>query len=200
MFTGIVEAVGTVQQIDEAGSNKQFWIESPLSQRFKIEQSVSHSGACLTVDAIGEGLHRVTAIAETLSKTDLDNWQVGTVINIERCLPINGRLDGHLVQGHVDTTAVCTALSALEGSWNYRFHFDAKYAHLVIEKGSICINGISLTCFNLGRDTVEVAVIPYTYQHTNMAHVTEGSLVNVEFDLLGKYMARWKQVVGNRAE
>ncbi|TAD84477.1 MAG: riboflavin synthase [Bacteroidetes bacterium] len=194
MFTGIVEALGTVQSIDTQGDNHLFWIKSNLAEHVKVDQSVSHSGVCLTVDALQQGMHRVTAIAETLSKTNLGKWQPGTVINLERCVPVNGRLDGHLVQGHVDALAQCTRVVDANGSWTYTFEFDKQYGHLVIEKGSVCLNGISLTCFNLTPNSLEVAIIPYTYTHTNLCHVEAGSTVNIEFDILGKYLARWKQL------
>jgi riboflavin synthase len=194
MFTGIVEALGTVQHVELQGSNRQFWIASPLAPELKVDQSVSHSGVCLTVDALENGLHRATAIAETLSKTNLSQWQTGTLVNLERCLPLNGRLDGHLVQGHVDAIAYCTAVVEANGSWIYAFEFDAQHAHLLIEKGSVCLNGISLTCFNLTRNSLQVAIIPYTYAHTNLSLVSAGSAVNIEFDVLGKYMARWQQL------
>ena len=194
MFTGIVEAMGQVQSIENVGTNKSFWVNSPLRSDLKIDQSVSHSGVCLTVDALGESCHRVTAIAETLGKTNLGDWRMGTAINLERCLPVNGRLDGHMVQGHVDAVAHCLSVAETGGSWLYAFGFDEKFAHLVIEKGSICLNGISLTCFNVGRNTLQVAIIPYTYEHTNLRDISTGDVVNVEFDILGKYMARWREL------
>jgi riboflavin synthase len=194
MFTGIVEAFGRITDVHTSGTNKRFWIESPISHELKIDQSVSHSGACLTVDALQDGLHRVTAIQETLQKTNLDSWQVGTLVNLERCLPLNGRLDGHLVQGHVDTTAHCLQVEDQAGSWLYRFQFPEQFAPLLIEKGSICLNGISLTVFNVGRDAFSLAIIPYTYEHTNIQQVQPGSKVNIEFDMVGKYITRMAQL------
>jgi riboflavin synthase len=194
MFTGIVEEMGKILRIEPQGSNKSFWVESTLSQQFKIDQSVSHSGVCLTVDALAEGCHRVTAIAETLQKTILNTWETGSLINLERCLPVNGRLDGHLVQGHVDSVAECLSVEDQGGSWLYTFSFPGHFAHLVIEKGSVCLNGISLTAFNVTRNTLQVAIIPYTYEHTNIGTVTPGIIVNVEFDILGKYMSRWREL------
>ena len=190
MFTGIIESLGTVRSIESTGSNKTFWIQSPLSTELKIDQSISHNGACLTVEEVKDDTHRVTAIEETLQKTNLDSWQPGTLVNLERCLLMNGRLDGHIVQGHVDTTATCLKRHELKGSWEFRFEFPRKFGHLVIEKGSICLNGTSLTIFNVKRDRFDVAIIPYTFQHTNIQSVTPGSSVNLEFDLIGKYVSR----------
>ena len=190
MFTGIIETMGTVIAAEQQGSNAVFWIQSNISDELKIDQSVSHSGICLTVDQLQAGAHRVTAIAETLSKTNAGNWKKGDLINIERCMPMNGRLDGHIVQGHVDATATCTEVKTLAGSWEYRFQFSSQFAALMIEKGSVCLNGISLTAFNVTNDQFTVAIIPYTYSHTNIQQVQEGSLVNIEFDIIGKYIQR----------
>lgn len=194
MFTGIVEATGLVTGVEIQGSNHLFWIESALSDQLKVDQSVSHSGVCLTVEAVEGNRHRVTAINETLQKTNIGQWQAGALVNIERCLPINGRLDGHMVQGHVDTVATCIEKKWQDGSWLYRFSFSERFAHLIIEKGSISLNGISLTIFDIGLQEFSVAIIPYTYEHTNIQQVEPGHLVNIEFDILGKYMARWKDV------
>lgn len=194
MFTGIIEATGTIATIETSGTNKTFWISSPISQELKIDQSVSHNGVCLTVEEVKDGAHRVTAIAETLEKTNLGKWNQSDSINIERCLMINGRLDGHMVQGHVDTTATCIKLTELNGSWEYSFHFSTQFAELLVEKGSIAINGISLTVFNVGKDHFSVAIIPYTYEHTNMQAVKEGTTVNLEFDIIGKYVLRNAQL------
>jgi len=190
MFTGIVETVGKIISTTQNGTNKTFWIESEISDQLKTDQSVSHSGVCLTVEAVTGKTHQVTAILETLEKTNLGDWQVDSLINLERCLPMNGRLDGHLVQGHVDTTASCTMVNEQEGSWLYRFQFAEKFAPLVIEKGSICLNGISLTVFNVGKDAFSVAIIPYTYGHTNIQQIVAGGKVNIEFDMVGKYIVR----------
>jgi len=190
MFTGIVEITGRVVAAERQGSNAVFWIQSNISDELKIDQSVSHSGICLTVDQLQRGAHRVTAIAETLSKTNAGDWKEGHLINLERCMPMNGRLDGHIVQGHVDATATCVAVKTLTGSWEYRFQFDKQFAALMIEKGSVCLNGISLTAFNVTGDEFTVAIIPYTYSHTNIQQVQEGSLVNIEFDIIGKYIQR----------
>jgi len=190
MFTGIIETKGTVKEVISSGSNKTFWIESPLSGEFKIDQSVSHSGVCLTVEEMNGHQHRVTAIEETLKKTDLSAWKAGTVVNIERCLMVNARLDGHFVQGHADTTGTCKKRQEKDGSWEFEFEFPKKFAELVIEKGSISVNGISLTAFNVKRKSFTVAIIPYTFEHTNISHVHPGDLVNLEFDIIGKYILR----------
>ena len=190
MFTGIIESTGTVEDIITSGTNKTFWISSPLSNDFKIDQSVSHDGVCLTVEEIKDGSHRVTAIEETLEKSNIGGWQVGNGVNIERCMTMNGRLDGHIVQGHVDTTAECIDRKDRNGSWEFRFRFPDPFAALVIEKGSISLNGISLTIFDVGRDEFSVAIIPYTFEHTNIKDVLPGSRVNLEFDIIGKYIFR----------
>lgn len=200
MFTGIIESLGKVISIETKGSNKTFWIESPVSQELKIDQSIAHNGVCLTVEEIavpgapGAAAHRVTAIEETLNKTNLNDWQPGHLVNLERCLEMNGRLDGHIVQGHADATAVCLERRELDGSWEFRFEFPASFSHLVIEKGSISLNGISLTIFNVSATAFDIAVIPYTFQHTNIRSVFPGSRVNLEFDLIGKYVTRFMRV------
>jgi len=190
MFTGIIETVGTVHSVETHGTNKTFWIQSPISHELKIDQSISHNGCCLTVEEIVNDLHRVTAIEETLEKTNLSQWKPGDLVNLERCLIMNGRLDGHIVQGHVDATAVCIDRKTLDGSWEYRFEFPKKFARLVIEKGSISLNGISLTIFNVKRSKFDIAVIPYTFEHTNIQSVNVSDKVNLEFDIIGKYIAR----------
>lgn len=194
MFTGIIESVGTVTAVETVGSNQIFWIESSISNNLKIDQSVSHSGVCLTVDALQPGQHRVTAIAETLSKTNLGTWQPGTNVNLERCLQMNGRLDGHVVQGHVDTTATCINRSNKNGSWEYRFEIPIQFASLIIEKGSICLNGISLTIFDLTETQFSVAIIPYTFENTNIKEIAADAHVNIEFDIFGKYLNRLKSL------
>ena len=194
MFTGIIEQTGVVLDVFDTGTNRSFLIGSGLSGQLKVDQSVSHSGVCLTVEKMEEGSHQVTAIAETLSKTNLGQWQKGSIVNLERCVPMNGRLDGHLVQGHVDATATCASVEDQNGSWLYTFQYPAQFAHLLIEKGSICVNGISLTAFDLDENRFSVAIIPYTYEHTNLKQVKPGDSVNLEFDMVGKYLARWKQL------
>jgi riboflavin synthase len=190
MFTGIIESLGRVNAIESKGTNKTFWIASPISHELKVDQSISHNGVCLTVEEQKDNLHRVTAIEETLEKSNLGHWQPGDLVNLERCLIMNGRLDGHIVQGHVDTTATCLDRKDLRGSWEYRFEFPRKFTKLVIEKGSICLNGISLTIFNVKKTRFDIAVIPYTFEHTNIQSVNPGSKVNLEFDMIGKYVAR----------
>lgn len=194
MFTGIIETTGILKDIISSGTNKTFWVVSPFSTELTIDQSVSHNGVCLTVEEIKDGAHKVTAIEETLLKTDLNNWKVESVINMERCLQMNGRLDGHIVQGHVDTVATCMTTIAKNGSWEYTFEFDKKFAALIIEKGSIAINGISLTIFSVKENSFTVAIIPYTYQHTNMQYLKTGDQVNIEFDMIGKYVIRFMEL------
>jgi riboflavin synthase len=190
MFTGIIECVASIVGITREGSNVHFEIEGPITGELKVDQSVAHNGVCLTVVQIAGKRYTVTAVAETLNKTNLGLWQAGDVVNIERSLRVGDRLDGHFVQGHVDCTATCTAAQALQGSWLYRFRFPQAFAALVIEKGSICINGVALTVFNVGTDEFTVTIIPYTYEHTNFSAVKEGTVVNIEFDVLGKYLLR----------
>jgi len=190
MFTGIIESLGTIVSQEQKGSNISFWVSSSISEELKIDQSVSHEGVCLTVDELSPGHHRVTAIAETLEKTNLKSWQTGTTVNLERCMLMNGRLDGHIVQGHVDCTASCIEATELDGSWEYRFRIPESLAHLVIEKGSVAINGTSLTCFAVDSNSFKVAIIPYTYTHTSIQQVKKGTPVNIEFDILGKYIER----------
>ncbi|RYY50847.1 MAG: riboflavin synthase [Chitinophagaceae bacterium] len=190
MFTGIIQSVGKIRSLEINGTNISFWVESELASQLKIDQSLSHNGVCLTVEAIEGQLYKVTAIAETLQKTNLGSLKAGSSVNLEPCMQLNGRLDGHIVQGHVDGTAVCTSLAAKGGSWEYRFQFDEKFASLVIEKGSITLNGISLTIFDVTLNEFSIAIIPYTFEHTNMNQVREGDIVNLEFDMIGKYVNR----------
>ena len=190
MFTGIIEATGTITHIATNGSNKTFEVESPISTELKIDQSISHNGVCLTVEKTSGNKHSLTAIEETLAKTNLNQWVVGSVVNLERCITLSARLDGHIVQGHVDTTATCTEIIEKDGSKEFSFEFDKKFGSLIIEKGSIAVNGISLTIFNVGDNNFTVAIIPYTLEHTNMQHLKKGDLVNIEFDMIGKYVNR----------
>jgi len=194
MFTGIIETTGIIHKIILSGTNRTFCVKSPISQELKVDQSVSHNGVCLTVEAINDGMHQLTAIEETLAKTNLGDWQEGDTVNIERCLQMNGRLDGHIVQGHVDTTGTCTVAIEKNGSWEYSFEIDKKFASLIIEKGSISLNGISLTIFNVKEDGFTVAIIPYTYTHTNMQFLKVGDKVNIEFDMIGKYVNRMESL------
>jgi len=190
MFTGIIETTGTIKAIESSGTNISFWVASSLSNELKVDQSLSHNGVCLTVEAIENDQHRVTAIAETLQKTNLGSLTVGSILNLERCMQMNGRLDGHIVQGHVDSTATCIEAIEKDGSWEYRFEIPVSFASLIIEKGSITINGTSLTLFDIGLNSFKVAIIPYTYHHTNISSVQVGSVVNIEFDMIGKYVNR----------
>lgn len=171
-------------------SNIHYFIESPISPDLKIDQSVSHNGVCLTVVGIEENTHQVTAIHETLEKSNLGKLKVGDIVNLERCVKVDGRLDGHIVQGHVDQTAVCTAVDPQEGSVVYTFEYDAALNNITVEKGSITVNGISLTVVNSGKNSFSVAIIPYTLDHTNLKTIELGSTVNLEFDILGKYVSK----------
>lgn len=191
MFTGIIESTGKIESITKEQKNAVIWISSLISDELKIDQSISHDGACLTVDELKPGQHRVTAVAETLAKTNLAMWRAGDAVNLERSMLMNGRLDGHIVQGHVDTTARCLSVEEQGGSWLYRFEFPPAFAKLVIEKGSICLNGISLTIFDISNNGFSVAVIPYTFNHTNLQFVSPGHIVNIEFDMIGKYVNRF---------
>ena len=190
MFTGIIENTGLIKEIITTGTNKSFWVASPLAGDLKVDQSLSHNGVCLTVEEINNGLHRVTAIEETILKTNVNTWAKDTVINLERCMQLNSRLDGHIVQGHVDCTAVCTEVKVKDGSWEYSFTFPQEFAALIIEKGSVCVNGVSLTAFNVSNNNFTVAIVPYTYNNTNIKNIVLNSVVNIEWDLLGKYILR----------
>ncbi len=193
MFTGIIETLGRVTDLQHDGGNLHITVSSSISSELKIDQSVAHNGVCLTVVALQDGVHTVTAIEETLNKTNIGQLKTGDLINLERCMQMNGRLDGHIVQGHVDQTAVCTAYKELDGSWEYTFEYDPTQGNVTVEKGSVCINGISLTVVNSQNNRFSVAIIPYTYEHTNLQQVREGSVVNLEFDIIGKYVARLLQ-------
>jgi riboflavin synthase len=190
MFTGIIETLGEVTAMDQQGSNVHFTIKSAISHELKIDQSVAHNGVCLTVVTLDQDSHTVTAIDETLQKTNLDNLKPGSKINLERCMQMNGRLDGHIVQGHVDQTAICVKRAELDGSWEYRFKYDASLGNVTVEKGSVCVNGISLTVVNSQDDEFSVFIIPYTYEFTNLQEVNTGDTVNLEFDIIGKYVAK----------
>ena len=186
MFTGIVESLGKVEEIIQDGSNVDFAISSPISHELKIDQSISHNGVCLTVTKVDDGKHWVTAIDETLKKSNLGNIEIGHQVNLERCMKVDGRFDGHIVQGHVDTIATVKEISDENGSW--LFTFKLAESGLVVEKGSICINGTSLTCFGVDKKSFSVAIIPYTFEHTNFNQLKVGSTVNIEFDIIGKYI------------
>jgi riboflavin synthase len=191
VFTGIIEQLGYVTNIQAQGTNKHFTITAPFTNELKIDQSVAHNGVCLTVVDIQHNQYTVTAIDETLQKTNLNKLEIGDVVNLERCMPANGRFDGHIVQGHVDGTATCLSVKDEDGSWLFSFKLvqpdDAKY---IVNKGSICINGISLTVVNCTDDTFSVAIIPYTYEHTNLHCIKPETSVNIEYDIVGKYIAK----------
>lgn len=190
MFTGIIETLGTVAEITAEGTNLHFTIQSAISNELKIDQSVAHNGVCLTVVSLTAETHTVTAIEETLEKSNMQHLKTGSKVNLERCMQMNGRLDGHIVQGHVDQTAVCIKRAELDGSWEYRFKYDAGNGNVTVEKGSVCINGISLTVVGSADDEFSVFIIPYTFEHTNLQEVYVGDTVNAEFDIVGKYVAR----------
>ena len=194
MFTGIIEATGHIKQIIASGTNKTFWIESPLSHQLKVDQSIAHNGVCLTVEAVQDNSHQVTAIQETLDKTALGSWKVGAVVNLEQSLLPSSRLDGHFVQGHVDTTGTCENIKDKDGSTEFTFSFPKKFAPLVIEKGSIALNGISLTIFDVKKHSFTVAIIPYTWEHTNLQYLKKEDKVNLEFDMVGKYILRREEL------
>lgn len=190
MFTGIIETLGAVKSIQREQSNIHFHIESEISNELKIDQSVSHNGVCLTVVDVQGNQHVVTAIDETLQKTNLGALNPGDIVNLERCTQANGRFDGHIVQGHVDQTAVCIERIDQNGSWLFTFQYDSSQNNITVEKGSITVNGISLTVVNSQNDRFSVAIIPYTIKHTNLQQVQVGTTVNIEFDIVGKYIAK----------
>jgi riboflavin synthase len=190
MFTGIIKNIGTITNITTSGSNKTFTIKSSLTPHLNIDESIAHNGVCLTVIAIENDTYQVTAIKETLDITTLGQWQLNDAVNLEQAMMLNARLDGHFVQGHVDTKAICKNILNENGSWLYTFEIDIAYKNLIIEKGSICINGTSLTCFNLTDTTFQVAIIPYTYEHTTIHLLKVNDSVNIEFDMIGKYLER----------
>ena len=190
MFTGIIEASGEVVDIRQEGTNVHFDIKSCISSQLKVDQSVAHSGTCLTVVRVEEDVHTVTAIDETLQKTNLGDWRKGTCVNLERCMVANGRFDGHIVQGHVDQVGRVKQVQEQDGSWLFDFEYDPASGNITVEKGSVCINGTSLTCFHSEKGTFRVAIIPYTYEHTNFNQLKVGDAVNLEFDIVGKYVKR----------
>ncbi len=190
MFTGIIETLARVEMIEREGTNHHICFSSAIAHELKIDQSVSHNGVCLTVTKVEQGLYWVTAIQETLQKSNLGNLNEGDVVNFERCMIANGRFDGHVVQGHVDQTGSCISISDQQGSWLFTFQYDPAQGNVTVEKGSICVNGVSLTCFNSKANEFTVAIIPYTYQHTNFHQIKTGDLVNLEFDIIGKYVKR----------
>ena|SRR5690606_17117950 len=190
MFTGIIETLGKVVRIERDRSNVHYYVQSSISPELKVDQSVSHNGVCLTVVGIQNDIHQVTAIEETLRKTNLGELQVGDQVNLERCTPANGRFDGHVVQGHVDQTAICIAKEDQNGSWLFTFQYTPEHQNITVEKGSITVNGISLTVVNSLDDRFSVAIIPYTLEHTNLQKLEVGHPVNIEFDIIGKYVSK----------
>ena len=190
MFTGIIECVGIIKNIEQENENFHFQIASNISAELKIDQSLAHNGVCLTVTSIENNMHQVTAIAETMHKTNLGTFKSGDSLNLERCMQMNGRIDGHIVQGHVDQTGKVTQIQSEDGSWRYTISYDPSIGNVTVEKGSICVNGISLTVVDSGDQYFSVAIIPYTYENTTMKHLKVGDTVNLEFDIIGKYVAR----------
>ncbi|MGY8944848.1 MAG: riboflavin synthase [Flavobacteriales bacterium] len=194
MFTGIIEAFGKVVTLEREMENLHITLESSLSKELKIDQSLAHNGVCLTVVKIVENNYTVTAIKETLDKSNMNELKVGDLVNLERAMKMNARLDGHIVQGHVDQVGYCSAVEFNEGSWEYSFEYDSKQKNITVEKGSITVNGVSLTVVNSGKNTFSVAIIPYTFEHTNFKAFKVGSKINLEFDLIGKYIAKLNRI------
>jgi len=190
MFTGIVEALGVLEKKEIQATNVDFWFSCSFTHELKIDQSLAHNGVCLTVVEIQGEQYRVTAIDETLKKTNLGDLKIGQEVNLERCLAAHGRFDGHIVQGHVDLTGMCTEIINQNGSWYFHFSYPMESKHLTVEKGSICVNGTSLTVVDSGQHTFSVAIIPYTYEHTVFHQIKEGERVNLEFDIVGKYLQK----------
>ncbi|MDX2135839.1 MAG: riboflavin synthase [Saprospiraceae bacterium] len=190
MFTGIIEALGEVTAVEREAENVHFTVRSPLAAELKIDQSVSHDGVCLTVVGLGADSHRVTAVAETLRRSHLGDWRPGSHINLERSLKLGDRLDGHMVQGHVDAVAECLAVEETGGSWRFDFRYPSDTGHVLVDKGSVCLNGVSLTVVQPQDNRFSVAIIPYTWEHTNFRDIRPGARVNIEFDVIGKYVAR----------
>jgi len=189
MFTGIIENLSEIKEIAKEGDNLSFSFSSTITKELKVDQSVSHNGICLTVVNIKDDIYTVTAIKETIMKSSIKEWEKGDLVNIERAMKLGDRLDGHMVQGHVDQTATCKKISEENGSWYFNFEYD-KSENLTIEKGSIAVNGVSLTVVNSHENTFSVAIIPYTYNHTNFKNISIGDLVNIEFDMIGKYISK----------
>lgn len=197
MFTGIIETTGRVVKTEKQGTNMRLLIKSSLATELKIDQSISHDGVCLTVTSVEEGAHWVTAIDETLKKSSLKNLSAGHLVNLERCMLNNGRFDGHIVQGHVDQTGIVRSIRDEQGSWLFEIEYDPSLDNITVEKGSIAVNGVSLTCFNSRDGCFTVAIIPYTFDHTNFFRLQKGDIVNLEFDIIGKYV---KKLIGARRD
>jgi riboflavin synthase len=190
MFTGIIETLGTIQEIKKEKDNIHITIDSSITSELKIDQSVAHNGICLTIVALKDTLYTVTAIDETIKKTNLSSWKTGDSVNLERAMKLGDRLDGHIVQGHVDQTGTCVVAQETNGSWLYTFEYDDTLNNITIEKGSITVNGVSLTVVNSKKNQFSVAIIPYTYEHTNFKSFEVGTKINLEFDVIGKYVSR----------
>ena len=190
MFTGIIETLGVIQEIKKTDDNLQITIQSSVTNELKIDQSVAHNGVCLTVVSIHKDLYTVTAIRETIEKTNLGEWKTGDIVNLERAMKLGDRLDGHIVQGHVDQTGICKNIESANGSWYFSFEYNPEWNNLTIEKGSITVNGVSLTVVNSKKNEFSVAIIPYTYENTNFKHFNIGSKINLEFDVIGKYVSK----------
>lgn len=193
MFTGIVETLGIIQDIRKEGTNLHLSVASSITTELKIDQSLAHNGICLTVVAIQEDVYKVTAIQETVEKTTIGDWKVGDFLNLERAMKLDARLDGHIVQGHVDQIGICSMVKKSDGSWYFTFEYDSTFNNITIEKGSITVNGVSLTVVNSKQNEFSVAIIPYTFEHTNFKTFQIGSKINLEFDVIGKYVARLNQ-------
>ena len=190
MFTGIIETLGIIKDLKKDNNNLNITVSSSITHELKIDQSVAHNGVCLTVIAINNGEYTVTAIKETIEKTNLADWKVGDLLNLERAMKLGDRLDGHIVQGHVDQTGICKSIEEANGSWYFTFEYDSNLNNITIEKGSITVNGVSLTVVNSKEKEFSVAIIPYTFEHTNFKNVQIGTTINLEFDVVGKYVAR----------
>jgi riboflavin synthase len=190
MFTGIIETLGVIQEIKKTDDNLQITIQSSITSELKIDQSVAHNGVCLTVVSIDKDVYTVTAIRETIEKTNLGEWNVGDVVNLERAMKLGDRLDGHIVQGHVDQIGICKNIESANGSWYFTFEYNPEWNNLTIEKGSITVNGVSLTVVNSKKNEFSVAIIPYTYENTTFKHFNIGSKINLEFDVIGKYVSK----------
>ncbi len=196
MFTGIIEATGVVKEIEQDGTNIHFTFESPISNELKIDQSLAHDGVCLTTVRIDGNTHTVTAVEETMKRSNMERLEVGSLVNLERAMKSDGRLDGHIVQGHVDATAKCVKIEVLEGSWYFTFQYQSSPEHLLVDKGSICINGVSMTVVSPTLEQFSIAVIPYTFEHTNFKTMQIDTVINLEFDVIGKYISKYLAVYG----
>ena len=190
MFTGIVEEIGKISDLKKSGSNLDISVEAKMTPELKIDQSVSHNGICLTVVSVENSSYTITAVNETLQKTNLGSLKVGDPVNLERGMKLGARLDGHIVQGHVDQTAICKTIAEKDGSWHFTFEYDPEIGNITIEKGSITVNGVSLTVVDSKKNEFSVAIIPYTYEHTTFKTLKKGDTVNLEFDVIGKYVKR----------